>query len=49
MFVDIINVFSWIAGDFIKCGGSHSVHSTFWCDGWPECIDNHADELLCNY
>lgn len=25
------------------------VHSTFWCDGWPECADNHADELICNY
>lgn len=39
----------WILGDFVKCGGNQSVHSTFWCDGWPECTDNHADELFCNY
>lgn len=36
-------------GDFVKCGGSQLVHSTYWCDGWPECTDNHADELFCNY
>lgn len=40
---------SLITGDFVKCGGSKLVHSTFWCDGWPECTDNHADELNCNY
>lgn len=42
-------IFLLVSGDFIKCGGSQLVHRAFWCDGWPECTDNHADELSCNY
>lgn len=33
--------------DFAVCGSGWKVHRFFWCDGWPECEDNHADELNC--
>lgn len=33
--------------DFAVCGSGSRVHRFFWCDGWPDCPDNHADELHC--
>ncbi|XP_071537001.1 G-protein coupled receptor GRL101-like [Panulirus ornatus] len=33
--------------DFAVCGSGRRVHRFFWCDGWPDCEDNHADELNC--
>nr|ARK36624.1 G-protein coupled receptor GRL101 [Sagmariasus verreauxi] len=33
--------------DFAVCGSGRRVHRYFWCNGWPECDDNHADELNC--
>ncbi|XP_068207436.1 G-protein coupled receptor GRL101-like [Palaemon carinicauda] len=35
------------ADDFVSCGSGRRVHRFFWCDGWPDCTDNHADELNC--
>ncbi|XP_045121392.1 G-protein coupled receptor GRL101-like [Portunus trituberculatus] len=34
-------------GDFAVCGSGARVHRYYWCDGWPHCSDNHADELNC--
>ncbi|XP_069171156.1 G-protein coupled receptor GRL101 [Procambarus clarkii] len=33
--------------DFAECGSGARVHRFYWCDGWPDCPDNHADELHC--
>ncbi|XP_076044816.1 G-protein coupled receptor GRL101-like [Oratosquilla oratoria] len=33
--------------DFVVCGSGARVHRFYWCDGWPDCPDNHADELEC--
>ncbi|XP_068207301.1 G-protein coupled receptor GRL101-like isoform X2 [Palaemon carinicauda] len=33
--------------DWVSCGSGRRVHRFFWCDGWPDCSDNHADELNC--
>uniref|UniRef100_A0A8D8WWW8 G-protein coupled receptor GRL101 n=2 Tax=Cacopsylla melanoneura TaxID=428564 RepID=A0A8D8WWW8_9HEMI len=33
--------------DFVTCGNGNRVHRFFWCNGWPDCPDNHADELNC--
>ncbi|XP_042207476.1 G-protein coupled receptor GRL101-like [Homarus americanus] len=33
--------------DFAVCGSGARVHRYFWCDGWPDCRDNHADEFNC--
>ncbi|XP_043206436.1 G-protein coupled receptor GRL101-like [Amphibalanus amphitrite] len=33
--------------DFVTCGNGGRVHRGYWCDGWPECGDNHADEARC--
>ncbi|XP_049852318.1 G-protein coupled receptor GRL101-like [Schistocerca gregaria] len=33
--------------EFRICGDGTRVHKFFWCDGWPHCHDNHADELNC--
>ncbi|XP_045121352.1 LOW QUALITY PROTEIN: G-protein coupled receptor GRL101-like [Portunus trituberculatus] len=33
--------------DFAVCGSGSRVHRFYWCDGWPDCADNHADELNC--
>ncbi|XP_047106364.1 G-protein coupled receptor GRL101-like [Schistocerca piceifrons] len=33
--------------EFSICGDGTRVHKFFWCDGWPHCHDNHADELNC--
>ncbi|XP_069948174.1 G-protein coupled receptor GRL101 isoform X2 [Cherax quadricarinatus] len=33
--------------DFAVCGSGARVHRYYWCDGWPDCRDNHADELHC--
>jgi hypothetical protein len=32
---------------FAVCGDGSLVHHYYWCDGWPDCPDNHADELYC--
>ncbi|CAL4182568.1 unnamed protein product, partial [Meganyctiphanes norvegica] len=34
--------------DFRRCGSGLLVHRFYWCDGWPDCHDNHADELNCS-
>ncbi|XP_064080613.1 G-protein coupled receptor GRL101-like [Macrobrachium nipponense] len=34
-------------GDFAICGSGARVHRYYWCDGWPDCTDNQADELHC--
>ncbi|XP_068222848.1 G-protein coupled receptor GRL101-like [Palaemon carinicauda] len=34
-------------GDFAICGSGARVHRYYWCDGWPDCADNQADELHC--
>ncbi|XP_071549649.1 uncharacterized protein [Panulirus ornatus] len=34
-------------GDFAVCESGAKVHRFFWCDAWPDCPDNHADELHC--
>ncbi|XP_050706973.1 G-protein coupled receptor GRL101-like [Eriocheir sinensis] len=36
-----------LPGDFAVCGSGSRVHRYYWCDGWPHCSDNHADELNC--
>ncbi|ROT69529.1 G-protein coupled receptor, partial [Penaeus vannamei] len=33
--------------DFAVCGNGKRVHRHWWCDGWTDCEDNHADELDC--
>ncbi|KAI5737359.1 hypothetical protein M8J76_012726 [Diaphorina citri] len=33
--------------DFATCADGSRVHRFFWCNGWPDCTDNHADELNC--
>ncbi|CAL4068093.1 unnamed protein product [Meganyctiphanes norvegica] len=33
--------------DFRECGSGSRIHRSYWCDGWPDCQDNHADELHC--
>ncbi|XP_069175478.1 G-protein coupled receptor GRL101 [Procambarus clarkii] len=33
--------------DFVVCASRRRVHRFFWCDGWPDCADTHADELNC--
>ncbi|KAF2358594.1 Low-density lipoprotein (LDL) receptor class A repeat [Trinorchestia longiramus] len=35
------------AVDFVTCASGRRVHRYFWCDGWPDCDDNHADEAVC--
>ncbi|KAK7591075.1 hypothetical protein V9T40_002688 [Parthenolecanium corni] len=32
---------------FVECGDGYLVHQYYRCDGWLECLDNHADELNC--
>ncbi|KAG8305466.1 hypothetical protein J6590_069358 [Homalodisca vitripennis] len=32
---------------FVDCGDGTRVHRYYWCDGWPHCPTNHADELNC--
>jgi hypothetical protein len=32
---------------FVVCGDGTRVHRYYWCDGRPDCMDNHADELNC--
>ena len=34
---------------FVVCGDGSRVHRYYWCDGWPDCPDNHADELNCKW
>lgn len=43
-----INYEWWLlVAHFVECGDGTLVHKFYWCDGWPECSDNHADELKC--
>ncbi|XP_054287208.1 G-protein coupled receptor GRL101-like [Macrosteles quadrilineatus] len=32
---------------FADCEDGTKVHRYYWCDGWPHCTQNHADELNC--
>ncbi|XP_024084029.1 G-protein coupled receptor GRL101-like isoform X2 [Cimex lectularius] len=34
--------------NFVQCGDGSRIHKQYWCDGWPNCPDNHADELNCS-
>lgn len=31
----------------VECGDKTLMHQYFQCDDWPDCRDNHADELNC--
>uniref|UniRef100_T1JLT2 G-protein coupled receptors family 1 profile domain-containing protein n=1 Tax=Strigamia maritima TaxID=126957 RepID=T1JLT2_STRMM len=33
--------------DYVRCSDQSLIHRYFWCDEWPDCKDNHADELNC--
>ncbi|KAF6202510.1 hypothetical protein GE061_002906 [Apolygus lucorum] len=32
---------------FVICGDGKRKHKYYWCDGWPDCPDNQADEIYC--
>ncbi|XKL63724.1 hypothetical protein PGB90_006088 [Kerria lacca] len=32
---------------FVECGDGSLRHKYVHCDNWPDCADNHADELNC--
>ncbi|KAL1129017.1 hypothetical protein AAG570_013549, partial [Ranatra chinensis] len=32
---------------FVLCGDGSQKHRSYWCDDWPDCPDNHADEKNC--
>lgn len=45
----VLTVVMMVSEDFAVCGSGSRVHRYYWCDGWPHCSDNHADELNCEY
>lgn len=40
---------SFFPDDFVMCRDGSRVHRSYWCDGWPDCPGNHADEWNCKH
>lgn len=46
----MIYFFIYHSLDFVTCNGSGiRVHRSLWCDGRPDCLVNHEDELGCKF